>query len=164
MGTHPTKALNNIYCKARMAASKWNDTLASREGAAEQMGISKDSLTDYELGLCKVVPVDKVVIMAEAYNAPDLLQRYCHDECPIGKNIMPEVEDKTIESLALNSLCAFKNAEKYLNELTEIAADGVIDESEQAALQDIKDFMQRILKIANEFQIFLDKQAGGGHK
>ena len=38
MGTNPTKAADNIYCKCRKEAAKYNDRLHSREGAAESPG------------------------------------------------------------------------------------------------------------------------------
>ena len=41
MGSNPTKAANNMYCKCRLAAAKYNDKLNSREGAAEMLGIVK---------------------------------------------------------------------------------------------------------------------------
>lgn len=61
----------------------YNERLYSREGAAELLGISVSTLADYELGNTKVVPVDKVVLMADLYNAPELKTGYCKYECPI---------------------------------------------------------------------------------
>ena len=58
----------NLYFKARKKAAAYNERLYSREGAAELLGISPSTLADYELGNTKVVPVDKVVLMAEMYN------------------------------------------------------------------------------------------------
>lgn len=83
MGAHPTKAMDNIYCRSRKDAARYNDKLNSREGAAELLGVSVSSLADYELGNTKVVPVDKVVLMADLYNAPELKNHYCAHECPI---------------------------------------------------------------------------------
>ena len=58
----------------------YNERLYSREGAAELLGISVSTLADYELGNTKVVPVDKVVLMADLYNAPELKTGYCKYE------------------------------------------------------------------------------------
>ena len=54
------KENENIYRKARILASDFNEKFKSREGASEAIGVSKDSLTNYELNLCKQVPVDIV--------------------------------------------------------------------------------------------------------
>lgn len=40
MGAKPTKATENIYFRCRKEAAKFNDTLNSREGAAELLGVS----------------------------------------------------------------------------------------------------------------------------
>ena len=50
MGYYPTKAADNIYCQCRKEAAKFNDSLNSREGAAEQLNVSVSTLSDYELG------------------------------------------------------------------------------------------------------------------
>ena len=39
-----TKAANNVFYKARMEASSWNDSLKSREGAAEETGVDRTRL------------------------------------------------------------------------------------------------------------------------
>ena len=84
MGNDYTNQNDNMYFVCRKQAAKYNDKLNSRESAAELLGVSTSSLADYELGNTKVVPVDKVVLMADLYNAPELLNKYCQTECPIG--------------------------------------------------------------------------------
>lgn len=66
------KENENVYFRARKEAAKYNERLSSREGAAELLGVSASTLADYELGNTKVVPVDKVVLMADLYNCPEL--------------------------------------------------------------------------------------------
>ena len=68
MGRRPTKAANNPFCKARIDAAKYNDSLFSKEKAAEFLGISVSTLSDYELGVTKTVPPDMVLKMAEMCN------------------------------------------------------------------------------------------------
>ena len=82
MGKGPINENNNVYFKARKRAAAYNERLYSREGASELLGISVSTLADYELGNTKVVPVDKVVLMADLYNAPELITGYCMGECP----------------------------------------------------------------------------------
>lgn len=76
MGRDAAKACENQCFRCRKEAAKYNDKLGSREGAAELLGISVSSLADYELGNTKVIPVDKVVLMADIYNAPELMAWY----------------------------------------------------------------------------------------
>ncbi len=68
MGKGSINENNNVYFKARKKAAAYNERLYSREGASELLGISVSTLADYELGNTKVVPVDKVVLMAEMCN------------------------------------------------------------------------------------------------
>lgn len=82
MANECMKTNENIYFRCRKEAAKYNDKLNSRESASELLGVSVSSLADYELGNTKVVPVDKVVLMADLYNAPQLLNGYCARECP----------------------------------------------------------------------------------
>lgn len=42
MGTRPTKAKDNIFCKARLDAARYNDKLKSRAGAAEALGYASE--------------------------------------------------------------------------------------------------------------------------
>lgn len=50
MPKQATKAADNAFYKARIAASKCNDRLASREGASEELGIDRTRLARIELG------------------------------------------------------------------------------------------------------------------
>lgn len=101
MGRGPTKSNENVYFVARKKAAMYNERLYSREGAAELLGISVSTLADYELGNTKVVPVDKVVLMADLYNAPELKTGYCKYECPICSYLPVATEAKGLEGIAL---------------------------------------------------------------
>lgn len=100
MGRGPTKSNENVYFVARKKAAMYNERLYSREGAAELLGISVSTLADYELGNTKVVPVDKVVLMADLYNAPELKTGYCKHECPICSYLPVATEAKGLEGIS----------------------------------------------------------------
>jgi len=50
-----TKAADNMYCQARLKAAQYNESFKSREGAAPFVGIEKDTLAKYELGINRVL-------------------------------------------------------------------------------------------------------------
>lgn len=100
MGRGPTNENTNMYFQARKKAATYNERLWSREGAAELLGISVSTLADYELGNTKVVPVDKVVLMADLYNAPELITGYCMRECPVHGFLPLATEEKSLEGEA----------------------------------------------------------------
>lgn len=104
MGRGPTNENTNMYFQARKKAATYNERLWSREGAAELLGISVSTLADYELGNTKVVPVDKVVLMADLYNAPELITGYCMRECPVHGFLPLATEEKSLEGIALTGL------------------------------------------------------------
>lgn len=59
-----TKAADNVFYKARMAAASWNDRLASREGTSELTGIDRTRLANIELGTVNPHP-DEVLMLAD---------------------------------------------------------------------------------------------------
>ena len=133
MGYSAKCADENPYYRARKEAAKFNDRLFSREGASELIGCSVSTLSDYELGLTKNVPPDRVCKMADLYRAPELKGLYCLNECPIGKDLPISGRVKTIEQIAiqisrgLSSRCV----EQIKDDLLDIASDGKITEDEQ---------------------------------
>ena len=163
MGKGPMNENNNVYFKARKKAAAYNERLYSREGAAELLGVSVSTLADYELGNTKVVPVDKVVLMADLYNCPELKYSYCKNECPIGKSMPMATQAKNLEGIALRLIREFdadklKNIQKDLIEITE---DGVIDDTEKPALKSIMERLDQMAIAISELKIAGEKALKG---
>lgn len=157
MGTNPTKAADNIYCKCRKEAAKYNDRLNSREGAAEMLGISLSSLADYELGNTRP-PIETVNRMAEIYGTPELRSRYCSAECPLGEGVFPAVTITGLDRVALRTLKALKGADTGLYDaLLEITHDGVIHEHEKPILKEIFENLEDIAHCYHEFKLWAEK-------
>ena len=134
MGRDAAKACENQCFRCRKEAAKYNDKLGSREGAAELLGISVSSLADYELGNTKVIPVDKVVLMADIYNAPELMAWYCSSECLIGKSLeMPSPEIASVERTTMKLLKQLRQGdiEQVKEKLIDITADGIISKDDE---------------------------------
>lgn len=159
MVKEPMKENTNVYFQARKKAAMSNDRLYSRENAAELIGISPYTLADYELGNTKVVPVDKVMIMADLYNCPELRTGYCKYECPIGKHIPLATTVSGIEGIALRLIKEF-NADDIRDiekDLINIAADGVISEDE-------KPMMEKIISKLDEMSLAISELKLAGEK
>jgi len=161
MGRSATKASDNVYYQARIEAAKYNDKLFSREGAAELLGMSPSAVADAELGLNKVMPVDKAVMMAEVYNAPQLLNYYCLNECPIGKRLPISDEVKPIEQSVLSLINLLEDGQMLDSKrrLVAIAMDGRISPGERVAAKELVDFFEDVSKKVSEIKIFLEKSA-----
>lgn len=165
MGRDAMKASGNPCYECRKRAAKYNDKLSSREGAAELLNCSVSSLTDYELGITKVIPVDKVVLMSDLYNAPELKAWYCSNECPIGKSFpMPSSELSTIERTTMKLLKQLKvdEVQKVKETLIDITEDGVITENEKVDLAEILEYLDRLIKAAGELRLMGKKIMEGG--
>lgn len=163
MGKAPMNENNNMYFKARKKAAAYNERLYSREGAAELLGISVSTLADYELGNTKVVPVDKVVLMADLYNAPELITWYCMRECPVHGFLTLATEEKSIQGIALRLLRGFNEDElKSMKEdLIEITEDGIISSNEIPKLKTILEKLEKMAEIISEMKITSEKYIKG---
>lgn len=163
MGRGPTNENTNMYFQARKKAATYNERLWSREGAAELLGISVSTLADYELGNTKVVPVDKVVLMADLYNAPELITGYCMRECPVHGFLPLATEEKSLEGIALRLLQNFNedSLKNMRDSLIEITADGKITKDELPALEKIIGQLEKMAEVISEMKIAGEKYLNG---
>lgn len=166
MANDCTKASENIYFRCRKEAAKYNDKLNSRESASELLGVSVSSLADYELGNTKVVPVDKVVLMADLYNAPQLLNGYCARECPIGcrKDIATEIQPIERTTVGLLDLLQNEKLQRYMSALTSIAVDGQVSEDEKRKMTEIVAYLNQVRVLVEELTLFDNKMNGDDGK
>lgn len=159
MGRQATKAVGNPYYEARIQAAKWDDRLASRAGAAEMMHVSEDVIKDAELGLYKCMPVDLVVRMADAYKAPELMNHYCLEQCPIGVNRPLSKEVPTIERVTVRLLKKLR-VEQLMqigDKLVDIANDGVVTDDEMIELKKVRDYLHELSKTISELELIVDR-------
>ena len=157
MGANPTKAADNVYYRCRKAAAVWNGRLSSREGAAELLGLSVSTLADYELGITKMVPVASVIRMADLYNAPELLNDYCVNQCPIGCRNTPKLEVADLDRLTVSILAALHKSESVKDCLLRITEDGTISESEKADLFQVIEYFDNLAKTGAELRLWAEK-------
>lgn len=163
MGRDAAKACENQCFRCRKEAAKHNDKLGSREGAAELLGISVSSLADYELGNTKVIPVDKVVLMADIYNAPELMAWYCSSECLIGKSLeMPSPEIASVERTTMKLLKQLRQGdiEQVKEKLIDITADGM-DVVSRYDLMDFPFMVAALRLTATSLESLLDEHGKG---
>ena len=109
--------------------------------AREELGLSREKASD----LLEVIPPeriekienerslphpDEVLAMSQKYKKPSLCNYYCSNECPIGKEYVPEVQVKELSAIVLEMLASLNSVSKTKDRLIEIAADGVISNDE----------------------------------
>lgn len=125
-----TKAADNVFYKARIAAASWNDRLGSREGASEVTGIDRTRLANIELGTINPHP-EEVLMLSDTYNAPELQNHFCSHLCPLGIGTISPIELEELERVTLQLISAMKSLPEVKDGIIDIAADGVIDASEK---------------------------------
>lgn len=131
-----TKENKNMYWQAREAMG------LSREAASEVLETIPTERIENE----KFLPhPDEVLLMAERYKAPMLCNYYCSQQCPIGREYVPEIKIKDLSQIVLEMLASLNSMQRQTTRLIDIAADGVIDNDE---LKDFIHIQQELEKIS----------------
>lgn len=159
-----TKAAGNPYYIARLTAAACNDALSSREGAAEVTGVERTRLARIELGTITPHP-DEVRVLADAYNAPELLNYYCAHDCQIGRCmdvLLPAEQPDGIAQIAVQAAVALRNAEDIRDRLLDISADGTVDAGERGELDKILGQIGQISQVAHQLNSVARKLRGHG--
>lgn len=118
----------NLYQRARKA------TYLTQEEAAERLGISPESLKQYESG--RRVPPDNVVArMVEVYDLPWLALEHSRATDRLG--VLPKVEAKPLPVATIALTNRLRDATDRIGGLLRIAEDGVIDETERPEFEAI---------------------------
>jgi len=149
MPRQATKAIGNMYYEARMKAAKYNEKLLTRAGAVELLpGVTEECLKKYELDINKP-PNVVVALMADAYNAPELRQAYCSNECPLGVYCR-ELADMPAERALIRLQLSTKDMERIAEALAVIMEDGEVNKEELLAIPSIKERLKEIRNRIDE--------------
>lgn len=159
MASGYTKQPENIYFRCRKEAAKHNPAVTSREKTAELLGISVSTLSNYELGITKNVPVDVIVLMTDLYNAPELKHTYCANECPIGQGQPIATEITSIEKVALRLLKALdgESLDSFRKSLIDVALQGPNNEGERLIYQALIKRIDEVMVILSELRMLGEK-------
>lgn len=149
----------NVYFECRKRAAAFNDKLRSRAVAAELLGVSESTLTHYELGVVKNVPVDVVVLMADLYQAPELKRYYCKRECPIGCDFPVAEKAGTLEGAVIRLLSSLDEdtIRNAVQKLVGMAADGEVTSGEAGDFGEALAVLDNVIAAVSELRIFSEK-------
>jgi len=161
MGREPTRASGNAYFEARKTASKWNEKLSSREGAAEILQVSADVVTSAETDKYKEMPRYIVERMADVYNAPHLLKHYCKCNCAIGRNLPVSDEIAGIDRITVELFSKIRHEElKVLKDkILDVAADGIITPDEIKTVLEIDKYLRELSEIFSKFGTMAESES-----
>lgn len=161
MGRRPTKAADNPFCKARLESAIYNERLYSKEGAAELLGVSVSTLSDYELGITKIIPPDMVLKMSDLYNAPELKNYYCREVCPLGEDV-PEISLCGLDRITIKALSALKDIDDITESLLDLTEDGKITKDEIPELNEIINELDKLNAITQSLKVWAEKNLEEG--
>lgn len=141
--------------------------------AREELGLSREKASD----LLEVIPPeriekienerslphpDEVLVMSQKYKKPSLCNYYCSNECPIGKEYVPEVQIKELSAIVLEMLASLNSVDKRKERLIEITADGKIDGDEIDDFIAIQKELERISITVETLQLWAEKMLLSG--
>ena len=141
--------------------------------AREELGLSREKASD----LLEVIPPeriekienerslphpDEVLVMSQKYKKPSLCNYYCSNECPIGKEYVPEVQIKELSAIVIEMLASLNSVNKTKDRLIEIAADGVISDDEIDDFIHIQEDLERISVTVETLQLWAEKMLANG--
>jgi hypothetical protein len=149
------KTLTNVFYRARCEASKHNDQLSSREGAAEILSIERGRLYRIECGLAIPYP-EEVKLMADLYRAPELENYFCTTMCPLGRE-MPQTEVEDLDRISIRALSTFRKIGKTQDLLLDITENGVVEESDKEGMQTIIKNLDDVGQVAQSLKLWLKK-------
>lgn len=154
---------NNPFYKARIASNK--DDFKNRRDTAENIYISRRRLEEIETG--KREPyTDELLIMAEAYDAPYLVEHYCNHICKIGQKFgCKYVENKgDAYKATVMFIKSLKEAEQAKENILEILSDGKISKNEISMLDEAISKLNETMTDIINLKIALEKEKIKGGK
>lgn len=90
-----SKENKNIYFKQREKLG------LTRETASDLLEtIAPERIEKIENERCEPHP-DEVLVMSEKYKSPELCNYYCSNQCPIGRQYVPEVKIQNLSQIVL---------------------------------------------------------------
>lgn len=152
MGKKSVKKDKSIYFVSREEAG------LTRAQASERLSfISESKLEKLENEKTPLRP-EEVLAMSRAYNKPGLCNYYCSHDCPIGRKYVPEVPERSLSQIVLETLSALNALEKEKDRLIEITADGAITDEESLDFERIREELDRISLAVDSLRLWLEKQ------
>ena len=151
MGRASTKENKNIYQVTR------ENLELSREKASELLEVIPPERIEKIENEKSMPHPDEVLTMSKGYKKPSLCNYYCSNQCPIGKEYVPEIEIKELAPIVLEMLASLNSVNSKKDRLIEITADGKIDNNEIDDFIYIQEELERISITVETLQLWSEK-------
>ena len=103
---------------------------------------------------------DEVLILSKVYNKPMLCNKYCTEECDIGKRYVSPITEKELEleKIVLPLLASLNSIKRQQERLIEISSDGEVDDSELNDFMKIKAELQNVSESIETLKLWSEKE------
>ena len=156
MGRKSTKENKNIYQISR------EDRNYSREAAAKKLGfISSDRIEKIENERTLPHP-EEVLAMADCYKTPSLCNYFFSQECPIGREYVPEIKAKELSQITLEMLATLNKLVHQTERLIEITVDGELSKEELPDFLKIKEELEKMALAIDSLNLWLNQTIASG--
>ena len=145
----------NIYRKARKAAAKQKPLLNNCESAQALVYIERTKLLAIESGDKNPSP-DDVVSMARAYDAPELCNYYCTNQCPIGGG-KPTLMYDDLSEIAVRLLSAMHFLSEMRDTIYRVFEDGKVNDYEVDDFKRIIETLKKLSYSADSLELWAKK-------
>lgn len=156
MGRVSVKENKNMYQLRR------EELGLSREKASELLGTMPPERIEKIESEKSLPHPDEVLLMSEAYKLPNLCNHYCANECPIGKQYVPEIKIKDLSQIVLEMLASLNSMHKKQERLIEITADGRIEGDEIKDFIHIQEELEKISITVETLQLWSEQMLANG--
>ena len=100
--------------------------------------------------------------MEEAYRNPELSNRFCTHECPIGIKYEQEVRLKSLAQVTVETLAALNAMDEEKNRLIGISVDGCVSGAEREDFDRILDKLRALDRAIRSMQLWLEHARQSG--
>ena len=156
MARKSTRENKNIYQRTRESLE------LTREEASELLvALSPERIEKIESERSLPHP-DEVLLMSDQYKQPSLCNYYCANQCPIGRQYVPEVKLKDLSQIVLETIASLNAMQKKKERLIEITVDGQISGDELADFVCIQEELEKISVAVETLQLWCEQMLDTG--
>ena len=145
----------NIYRKARKKKKKKKPLLNNCESAQDLVYIERTKLLAIESGDKNPSP-DDVVSMSKAYDAPELCNYYCTNQCPIGAG-KPTLMYEDLSEIAVRLMSAMHFLTESRDTIYRVFEDGKINDYETEDFKKIIETLKKLSYSADSLELWAKK-------
>ena len=105
---------------------------------------------------------EEVLTMSDQYKQPSLCNYYCANQCPIGRQYVPEIKIKDLSQIVLETIASLNAMQKKKDRLIEITVDGKISADEIGDFVFIQQELEKISVAVETLQLWCERMIDNG--